>query len=390
MDFEEIIKQYNKSLNQSPSNGGSDFLKNFKPLKAIIPLDYTSTKTLAESKLAQTWNNANNAKITLPEDSLLGGGLQGGSKDTKLDGFFKNTKLIGKIGDYANFGLDMIGGIAKPLDHVSNASNALKLGSKVAGMIPGPWGQGISVAANALATVDQLTGKKAKSQMTAGQTASGYDLAFNSNADTSYGGLFGNKSRRNTNRLTGIQDYNNSFKINASEESKKELLASSNSMQDIYAKNDIARKGGPNYMTLSASKGTKLNLSKIARQVAKKMDAKKSEENIKMNLIPSGALHARKHNLPEEIAEQVTHKGIPVVTFEDDGKIIQHAEVEREELTLYKELTMKLEDLLNQYKNADADADNEKNKILIKAGKLLTYEILENTQDNVNLINKIE
>jgi hypothetical protein len=138
---------------------------------------------------------------------------------------------------------------------------------------------------------------------------------------------------------------------------------------------------------LSASKGAKLNLSKIARQVAKKMEVKKAEEGTKMNVIPSGALHARKHDLPDDIADQVTHKGIPVVTFEDNGKVTQHAEVEREELTLHKELTVKLEDLFSQYKNAN---DEEKDKILIKTGKLITYEILENTQDNVDLINKIE
>ena len=59
-----------------------------------------------------------------------------------------------------------------------------------------------------------------------------------------------------------------------------------------------------------------------------------------MNVIPEGALHARKNNM-EGAGKDFTHKGIPVI--DDDGK--QQAEIEREEVIFNKEVTEKLENL---------------------------------------------
>lgn len=93
------------------------------------------------------------------------------------------------------------------------------------------------------------------------------------------------------------------------------------------------------------------------------------------NLIPEGALHARKHEL--EI-EGITNKGIPIIT-EEDGKIEQHMEIERNEIIFSLEVTKKLEEL------AKLGTDDA----AIEAGKLLTYEIMENTEDRTNLIQSI-
>nr|DAE33126.1 MAG TPA: hypothetical protein [virus sp. ctrcb4]DAR12779.1 MAG TPA: hypothetical protein [Crassvirales sp.] len=52
-----------------------------------------------------------------------------------------------------------------------------------------------------------------------------------------------------------------------------------------------------------------------------------------MNLIPEGALHARKHNLEEvnpELEGQITKKGIPVITHSEGG-VTQTAEIEKNE-----------------------------------------------------------
>jgi rRNA-processing protein FCF1 len=52
-----------------------------------------------------------------------------------------------------------------------------------------------------------------------------------------------------------------------------------------------------------------------------------------MNLIPEGALHARKHDIVSsdpELEGQITTKGIPVIS-KSGGEITQHAEIEREE-----------------------------------------------------------
>lgn len=109
---------------------------------------------------------------------------------------------------------------------------------------------------------------------------------------------------------------------------------------------------------------------------------KKFAEGGKVNVIPDGALHAHKHHL-EDISpeyEQVTSKGIPVVTEEEGGKLKQHAEIERNEIIFRLEVTKKLEELM---KDGSDDA-------AIEAGKLLAHEIINNTVDNTGLMEVVE
>ena len=109
---------------------------------------------------------------------------------------------------------------------------------------------------------------------------------------------------------------------------------------------------------------------------------KKFAEGGKVNVIPDGALHAHKHHL-EDISpeyEQVTSKGIPVVTEEEGGKLKQHAEIERNEIIFRLEVTKKLEELM---KDGSDDA-------AIEAGKLLAREIINNTVDNTGLMEVVE
>lgn len=92
------------------------------------------------------------------------------------------------------------------------------------------------------------------------------------------------------------------------------------------------------------------------------------------SVIPGGALHAHKHNIKaidEDLANAVTHKGVPVVSFEDGGEIEQHAEVERGEIIFRKEITDKLEKL---WRDGSEEA-------MIEAGKLITEEVIANTID---------
>ena len=109
---------------------------------------------------------------------------------------------------------------------------------------------------------------------------------------------------------------------------------------------------------------------------------KKFAEGGKVNVITDGALHAHKHHL-EDISpeyEQVTSKGIPVVTEEEGGKLKQHAEIERNEIIFRLEVTKKLEELM---KDGSDDA-------AIEAGKLLAHEIINNTVDNTGLMEVVE
>lgn len=109
---------------------------------------------------------------------------------------------------------------------------------------------------------------------------------------------------------------------------------------------------------------------------------KKFKNGGTVNVIPDGALHKNKHHLEniDEKFEDVTAKGIPVITESAGGDITQHAEVEREEIIFNLDVTKQLEKLME-------DGSDE---AAIEAGKLLVHEILENTVDNTGLLNKIE
>lgn len=102
-----------------------------------------------------------------------------------------------------------------------------------------------------------------------------------------------------------------------------------------------------------------------------------------MNVIPEGALHARKHTMFEDSPElkgQITTKGIPVVTEKEGGEIEQQAEIEANEIIFNKEVTTKLEEYYKRYEETNDDS------YAIKAGKLLAKEIMENTDDRTGLI----
>lgn len=99
-----------------------------------------------------------------------------------------------------------------------------------------------------------------------------------------------------------------------------------------------------------------------------------------INVIPDGALHARKHNMD---LDGITRKGIPVVSQAEDGKIEQQAEIEKEEIIFRLEVTQKLEELEKKF-YSDESTQEEKDECALEAGKLLVNEILYNTQDNTN------
>jgi hypothetical protein len=94
---------------------------------------------------------------------------------------------------------------------------------------------------------------------------------------------------------------------------------------------------------------------------------------IDSSIIPEGKLHAHKHNLKDANPdlEDVTKKGIPIVTLDEGGELQQVAEIEKEEIIFRKEVTTKLEEL---YKDGSDEA-------MIEAGKLITEELMTNTDD---------
>ena len=102
-----------------------------------------------------------------------------------------------------------------------------------------------------------------------------------------------------------------------------------------------------------------------------------------MNVIPEGALHARKNNM-EGAGEDFTAKGIPVV--DNNGE--QQAEIETNELILRKKVTEQVEDLYKRYN--EEESQQKKDSIAIEMGKIITCEITKNTDDKTGLIQNIQ
>lgn len=103
------------------------------------------------------------------------------------------------------------------------------------------------------------------------------------------------------------------------------------------------------------------------------------EETTQKNVIPEGALHKNKHHM--EHAEGLTKKGIPVI--DEDGE--QQAEIEHSEIIFTLEVTKKLEEYYDIFYSENS-SNKEKEQAALDAGKLLVYQILENTEDRTGLI----
>lgn len=82
-----------------------------------------------------------------------------------------------------------------------------------------------------------------------------------------------------------------------------------------------------------------------------------------------------------EHAEGLTKKGIPVI--DDEGE--QQAEIEHSEIIFTLEVTKKLEEYYKIF-YSESSSNSEKEKAAIEAGKLLVFQILENTEDRTGLI----
>lgn len=110
------------------------------------------------------------------------------------------------------------------------------------------------------------------------------------------------------------------------------------------------------------------------------------------SLIPEGALHKNLNHLGEinpDLKGEVTKKGIPIISNEEGGEIVQHAEIEEGEIIFQKSVTEKIEELYKEYNKEDT-SQSKKDELAIKAGKIIAKEIMEKTDDKVGLIEKTE
>ena len=104
-----------------------------------------------------------------------------------------------------------------------------------------------------------------------------------------------------------------------------------------------------------------------------------------MSVIPEGALHARKNDMELAKEGMVTHKGVPVVDKDGD----QVAEIERNEVIFSKKITDKMEELYKKY-NSEDTSNSKKDEIAIEMGKIITCELMTNTDDRTGLIEEVK
>lgn len=198
--------------------------------------------------------------------------------------------------------------------------------------------------------------------------------------------LFGKKKINNT--IRELEEDQDTL-LNAQ---KTNTLRKNSDYKYNLEKQNLNRLAGNNYtLTEMGKNGMKL-LSKD--EVRKLIESRKQvnedvavfKDGGKMNILPEGKLHAHNHHLEDvdKRLEDITKKGIPIVSVSESGELSQVAEVEKEELILHLELTQQIETLWEQYKNAQTP--EEKNQIAFECGDLLCKEIITNTDDNTNLI----
>lgn len=150
------------------------------------------------------------------------------------------------------------------------------------------------------------------------------------------------------------------------------------------AQQNLNRYAGTNYMDMRMGKfGMKLTeLDRLKallrnRVIEESIDVPKFAEG--GSILPTGKLHKELHHMSEmgEQFEDLTRKGIPVVTMDEGGELVQVAEIERDEWTWSKEFTDQIEAL---WKDGSEES-------MIEAGKLICEELLRNTQDEGGLLN---
>lgn len=260
---------------------------------------------------------------------------------------------------------------------------------------------GISGKAATQGFINSLPGVSMLVGMFGGRTAKSYKSAEIDQMTNAYGGsvadinaaqaLSGKRmlGTGKANKFIREQNRVNNLITDISLESK---LRKSNSAGDTYLSQNQNKYAGYTPQLLLSKKGMKFPELDVARSIINSWTVKSTEEpqkfqlGGKMNLIPEGALHARKHNLEKvnpELEGQITSKGIPVVA-QGEGGVIQQAEIEKEEVIFRKEFTDKLESLYKQYQEDSSD------DVAIEAGKLICYELLKNTDDRSGLIKSIE
>lgn len=361
--FDKNKKKFVKQQNDQYSSGGQTNNKSGISWQGVVQsagsaIDaFTQAKTDPSDSQAQLQNQV--------RGGISDAAIQSGNPIAMAIGV--GSKLVDAIGAQTGLNLD---NIDKEAGKDAGISGAARGFNNLMNYIPGNsmiWGAFASKTQNADVISDEVKDIQGAygdsySDLESAQKLSGKRFLF---------------GRRKANKF-----------INEANETNQKMqdIATTNTLRkqsdygnDIMQQN-LNRYAGTNYMYNAVGKqGMKLMSIEQARLILMmRKNVEQKELQIfanggAINIIPEGARHSRLNHLDEvhDDFEDVTKKGIPVVTPTEDGDLEQVAEVECGEIIFSKSVTEKLEELMK-------DGSDE---AAIEAGKLLVKEIIKNTDD---------
>lgn len=330
----------------------------------------------------------------------------------QIDSFGKTSTTAGsnKIGNLGGFlkksgagllsGTNVATGVIKSL-----TPQAEDKGSQIAGQAMntigdiasafGPIGSIVGAGAKVLGTLFTSIGPNVKGNTSKELTDSSSSYGGLDKLDSKKFGLFGIGAGKRYAKKVAEREQQRIKSEGILKSAQTDQEAAVGSIQNLANRYNLNMSGGwqQNNGIRFGKSGTKVSYDlSFAHKVLnhlKEDTPEKFEKGGKVNIIPEGALHARKHNIDTpELDGKITKKGIPVIVEGENG-IKQVAEIEKNEIIFTKEITEKLEELRDKYSD-DESSSKEKDAIAIEAGKLLVQEILYNTQDNTGLLNEVE
>ena len=307
-----------------------------------------------------------------------------GAKKTQLANLMGPSGLITGVADSAidastDIENNLLGFERDSVDDVANS--AAKIATKF-----GPWGYVAAAGIKGLNLATKAFGEKVEG-FDGGTGSSGFrDFTMQSKQFRGFNPFGASKSSKNYQEQIAKQKERFAAAKSIVEQQKQQNQARKQSLGNQNISTQQQLNGGLDYSSVLAKEGGQLNnlierveeldVVELFVQNLQKITALKNGGSV----IPSGALHKNKHNLEiVELDGKITEKGIPVISIEEGGEIIQHAEIERDEVILEITLSKKLEKL---YYDGSDEAATE-------AGRLLANELMESTTDNTGLINKI-
>lgn len=361
--FDKNKKKFVKQQNDQYSSGGQTNNKSGISWQGVVQsagsaIDvFTQAKTDPSDSQAQLQNQV--------RGGISDAAIQSGNPIAMAIGV--GSKLVDAIGAQTGLNLD---NIDKGAGKDAGISGAARGFNNLMNYIPGNsmiWGAFASKTQNADIISDEVKDIQ-------GAYGDSYDDLESAQKLSGKRFLFG---RRKANKF-----------INEANETNQKMqdIATTNTLRkqsdygnDIMQQN-LNRYAGTNYMYNAVGKqGMKLmsiEQAKLILMMRKNVEQKELQifaNGGAINIIPEGARHSRLNHLDEvhDDFEDVTKKGIPVVTPTEDGDLEQVAEVECGEIIFSKSVTEKLEELMK-------DGSDE---AAIEAGKLLVKEIIKNTDD---------